>query len=287
VELGLPLAAAIPVAAVGGLIAGVMLPAVAIVMLRLHQGFNLYNIGLTTGFLALFAAALIMGRNPGVPSHLLWNASPSLLLENLIPALSILLIGSGLIGGRGAAVASYFRILKLPGRLPSDFMDMESVPGALVNMGIMGVATWLYVTLIGGDLNGPVLGGILTVMGFAAFGKHIWNAAPVVLGVALAALVFGRELSAPGVVLAALFGTTLAPLAGEFGIPMGIIAGFLHLAVVLRSGAWHLGIGLYNNGFAGGLTATVLVSIIEWYRANRRTKTTADSSSTGRERDKE
>jgi hypothetical protein len=139
--------------------------------------------------------------------------------------------------------------------------------------------------LVGGDLNGPVLGGILTVMGFAAFGKHIWNTFPVVLGVALAAVIFGRELAAPGVILAALFGTTLAPIAGEFGIPAGILAGFLHLAIVLRTGAWHIGIGLYNNGFAGGLTATVLVSVIEWYRTNSRTtKAAADLTSTRRER---
>ena len=285
VELALPVGAAVPVAAAAGLLVGVMLPAVAIVMLRLHQGFNLYNIGLTTGFLALFAAALIMGRRPPLPSHLLWNETPSALLRNFVPALSILLIGAGLICGRADAVRSFYRILKLPGRLPSDFMDMESAPGALVNMGIMGVAAWLYAVLVGADLNGPVLGGILTVMGFAAFGKHIWNAFPVVLGVALAALVYGRELSAPAVILAALFGTTLAPLAGEFGIPLGMIAGFLHLSIVLRTGAWHIGIGLYNNGFAGGLTATMLVAIIEWYRANRRTsKAAADITSTRRQR---
>jgi hypothetical protein len=214
-----------------------------------------------------------------------WNSSPSLLLVNLIPALCILLVGAGFIAGRGAAILSFFRILQLPGRLPSDFMDMESASGALINMGVLGIGVWLYVYLVGGDFNGPVLGGILTVIGFAAFGKHIWNAAPVILGVTVAAIIYGRELSAPGVILAVLFGTTLAPLAGEFGIVMGVIAGFLHLSIVLRTGAWHMGIGLYNNGFAGGLTATILVSVIEWYRSNRQTrKATADLSSVRRER---
>jgi len=90
---------------------------------------------------------------------------------------------------------------------------------------------------------------------------------------------FGHELSAPGVILAALFGTTLAPLAGEFGVAFGVIAGFLHLVIVLRSGAWHAGIGLYNNGFAGGLTATLLVAVIEWYRANSPSKKPAREGS--------
>jgi hypothetical protein len=285
VETGLSPAAAIPIAAAAGLVAGMLLPAVALVMLRLHQGFNLYNIGLTTGFLALFAAAIILGRGRSFPAQLVWNSSPSLLLVNLVPALCILLVGAGFIAGRGAAILSFFRILQLPGRLPSDFMDMESASGALINMGVLGIGVWLYVYLVGGDFNGPVLGGILTVIGFAAFGKHIWNAAPVILGVTVAAIIYSRELSAPGVILAVLFGTTLAPLAGEFGIVMGVIAGFLHLSIVLRTGAWHMGIGLYNNGFAGGLTATILVSVIEWYRSNRQTrKATADLSSVRRER---
>jgi hypothetical protein len=285
VELPIPAAAAIPIGALAGMLVGILLPAVAIVMLRLHQGFNLYNIGLTTGFLALFAAAVITGRGPELQNHLLWNSEPSLVLRLLIPILSGVLLLVGLVSGGVEAWKSYLRILKLPGRLPSDFMDMESPAGALVNMGMLGLGVWLYTLLVGADLSGPVLGGILTVIGFAAFGKHLYNASPVVVGVVLGALAFGMNLGAPGVILAALFGTTLAPLAGEFGIVMGIVAGFLHLAIVSRSGAWHIGIGLYNNGLAGGLTATLLVSVIEWYRTNRRTrKAAADLSSSSRKR---
>ena len=279
VEIGLPTALQIPVAAVGGLAAGIVLPAVAIVMLRLHQGYNLYNIGLTTGFLALFAAAVIFGRGQQLPGGRVWNDDPSLLLRLLIPSVSATLIIAGLIGGGLNALRSFRRILKLPGRLPSDFMDMDSMAGTLINMGAMGLAMWGYVVAVGADLNGPVLGGIFTVIGFAAFGKHPRNVWPVLAGIVLAAVTFGHELSAPGVILAALFGTTLAPLAGEFGVAFGVIAGFLHLVIVLRSGAWHAGIGLYNNGFAGGLTATLLVAVIEWYRANSPSKKPAREGS--------
>ena len=279
VEIGLPTVLQIPVATLGGLLAGIVLPAVAIVMLRIHQGYNLYNIGLTTGFLALFAAAIIFGRGRQLPGGQIWNEDPSLLLRLLIPSVSATLIIAGLIGGGTEALRSFWRILKLPGRLPSDFMDLDSIAGTLINMGVLGLAMWGYVVAVGADLNGPVLGGIFTVIGFAAFGKHPWNVWPVLAGVMLAAVVFGHELSAPGVILAALFGTTLAPLAGEFGIPCGVIAGFLHLVIVLRSGAWHAGIGLYNNGFAGGLTATLLVAVIEWYRANSSSKKPARAGS--------
>ena len=94
----------------------------------------------------------------------------------------------------------------------------------------------------------------------------------MVTGVVAACLIFGKELAAPGPLLAALFCLTLVPIAGEFGWKAGFIAGFLHLALVERTGAWHLGVNLYNNGFAGGLTATLMVAIIEWYRASRESR---------------
>jgi len=268
VELGLRPALGVPIAALAGVAVGVILPAVARSMLRLHQGYSLYNIGLATGIIALFAAALTFGAVDQPSGGVLWNTEPSLVLVLLTPVVSIVLATAGVVTGGGSSFRSFARILKLPGRLPSDFMSTESVAGALVNMGIMGLALWSYAMLVGAPINGPVIGGLFTVIGFSSFGKHPRNVWPVLAGVVLAALVFGLELSAPGVILAALFGTTLAPLVGDFGSVMGVVAGFIHLAIVMRSGSWHAGIGLYNNGLAGGLTAMLLVSIIEWYNAN-------------------
>jgi hypothetical protein len=91
----------------------------------------------------------------------------------------------------------------------------------------------------------------------------------VVCGVLVAIFLFGKDIYAPTPLLAILFGTALAPLAGEFGPAIGFLAGFLHLVIVDRTGVWHGGMDLYNNGFAAGLTATLIVSIIEWYRSTR------------------
>jgi hypothetical protein len=142
--------------------------------------------------------------------------------------------------------------------------------GALLNAGILGLVYSAYVAIIGAPFNGPVIGGLMTVIGFGFFGKHPRNVFPVFLGLLAAALIFGKNLTESWVVLAFLFGTALAPLAGEFGPFVGIIAGFLHLVIVERSGTWHGGMNLYNNGFAGGLTAALLVSVIEWYKTNAR-----------------
>lgn len=62
--------------------------------------------------------------------------------------------------------------------------------------------------------------------------------------------------------LALLFSTTLAPIAGEFGILMGILAGFLHSSVALNVGIVYGGMNLYNNGFAGGIVAIFMVPVI-------------------------
>jgi hypothetical protein len=62
--------------------------------------------------------------------------------------------------------------------------------------------------------------------------------------------------------LAALFGTTLAPIAGRFGWHWGIVAGVLHASAAQTVGPLHAGLNLYNNGFAAGIVATILVPII-------------------------
>lgn len=70
------------------------------------------------------------------------------------------------------------------------------------------------------------------------------------------------ELSNPSVQLACLFCTTLAPISGYFGWPYGVLAGFIHSSVVLYTGSPVAGMNLYNNGFSGGLVATVLYPVI-------------------------
>jgi len=284
VEITGTVAAGLALAAAGGVAAGLLLPPLAIIMLRLHQGFNLYNIGLTSGFLGLLAAGIV-SASQGKPldSSAQWNSHPSLLLVLAVPALCALLLGGALLLGWRGLGRKFLQIMRIAGRLPSDFMEMVGVPASLLNMAALGGAAWLYVMLVGGPLNGPVLGGILTLMGFASFGKHPRNVWPVVGGVIGATLLFGKGLASPGPLLAVLFGTTLAPLAGEFGPLGGLAAGFLHLVMVEQTAAWHLGINLYNNGFAGGLTATYFVAFIEWFRSNRAGRSPARRPGTKKE----
>lgn len=268
-EIGLSGFGAVAAGIAGGIAAGFILPGLAMAMLRLHEGYNLYNIGLTCGFFGLFAAALLAAARRDVPITVVWNGAPGPAMALLIPVFSVVLVGWGLaLEGKGA-ISSFRKLMKLTGRLPSDFLDMASPGAALLNMGVLGLIGSAYVALVGGSFNGPVLGGLFTLIGFGAFGKHPRNSLPVMAGVIASTLIFGKSLTAPGPILALLFGTTLAPLAGEFGPLVGFAAGFLHLVLVERTGAWHMGMDLYNNGFAGGLTAGLVAAAMEWIRSNK------------------
>jgi hypothetical protein len=119
-----------------------------------------------------------------------------------------------------------------------------------------------YILAVGGELNGPVIGAIFTIVGFAAFGKHPRNIVPIIAGVFLGSLAKPWNADDPSILLAALFGTTLAPIAGRFGWHWGVVAGFIHSSAALSVGPVHAGLNLYNNGFAAGIVASVLVPVV-------------------------
>ncbi len=269
-SLGLHPLFSIPLGLASGIAVGFILPAVAGSMLQLHQGYNLYNIGFSCGFIGLFAANLLIAARKMETITITWNEAFSLPLFLLVPLFSLALLVLGLfIENPRQGCKGLLEIQKLSGRLPYDFFDTGYTGGTLLNIGLLGLLAFAYVQAIGSPVNGPVIGGILTIMAFGGFGKTLKNTIPVVLGVVVATLVFGKDLTAPGPLLAALFSTTLAPIAGQFGFLAGLLAGFVHLIMVEVSAQWHAGLDLYNNGFAGGLTASLFVAIFQWYSTNR------------------
>lgn len=134
-------------------------------------------------------------------------------------------------------------------------------------MGVNGLFATGFVLAVGGDLNGPTIGGIFTIVGFSSTGKHLRNIAPIMIGVYLASLTKHWSINEPAPLLALLFSTTLAPIAGEFGVFAGLMAGFLHSSVALNVGIVYSGMNLYNNGFAGGLVAAFMVPVILSFRS--------------------
>jgi hypothetical protein len=81
-------------------------------------------------------------------------------------------------------------------------------------------------------------------------------------GVLIATLLMGADPAASGLILAALFSTSLAPIAGRFGWHWGILTGAIHVSVAQTVGVLHAGLNLYNNGFAAGIVATLVSAVI-------------------------
>ena len=243
-----------------GLVVGFVMPGAGAHMLRNHQGLNLYNLGFTAGFLGLFVAAMLRGLGNPVSAMMLWDVDSSVMYGWLMFALCAVLIVTGLILSKWR-LAGCWEIMKEPGKLATDFVTIAGFGPTLINMGLVGLLGLGYLLAIGGDVNGPTAGGVLTMIGFGAFGKHLRNCVPVMAGVWLGTFIFQWGPADPGAQLAVLFGTTLAPVSMEFGWLIGVAAGFIHLLVVHNVGVIHGGLNLYNNGFAGGLVATAIVAI--------------------------
>ena len=77
--------------------------------------------------------------------------------------------------------------------------------------------------------------------------------------------------------MAALFGTTLAPTAGQYGVVAGILAGFLHMSLVTNIGFLHAGMNLYNNRF---FTVSLRRSFAQFLMLRRKSNKHRSNSST-------
>ena len=248
-----------------GLLIGFVLPPLSAYTYKIQNGMNLYNVGFACGLVAFILVPLMgsMGATPATRYH--WATGYDLTFGIALGLLCVACCLAGLFCTKHplwATWAGYRRLLQDSGRAPSDFLRMFGAGPVLLNTGINGLISMAFILCSGGDLNGPTVGGILTIMGFSAFGKHAFNIIPVMAGVFLGGLVMHWSLSDSAVQLACLFCTTLAPISGYFGWPFGVLAGFLHSSVVLYTGTPVAGMNLYNNGFSGGLVAIVLYPVI-------------------------
>lgn len=244
-----------------GALIGFLLPPLASYCLRVHQGYNLYNVGFAAGLVGTMIVSVMKSFGFEVTSQLVWTYENNPLVVGYMLTLSAVLMVTGLLMQKDKRAIK--RIYRHSGRLVADFILLDGLPVTLFNMGSLGIFATAYILITGGSINGATMGGILTIIGFGAFGKHLRNVIPVVAGVYLGSLVKMWNINDPSVQLAALFGTSLAPISGQFGWQYGVLVGFLHSSMVLNTSILHGGLNLYNNGFSAGLLALIIVPVIE------------------------
>lgn len=270
------------------LILGFVIPAILPGAKAWHKGYNLYNGGLAFGMFGFFIFNLMyktMGINPPeVLSHTneiyekfghnyhLYATVFFLVVFLLCTAIGYLLNGNTLKG--------YSRLTKDTG-FSSDFSEKYGMPLCLINIGIYGIIFLIYINVItiftpGAGFTGPTIGVILAALTFTAMGQHPKNVWPILAGYVLlyAITIFichinGRDItwsiSTQGYINGVAFATGLCPIVGRYGIRAGIAAGMLCASMCTATRDLHGGFVLYNGGFTAGITALVLLPILEHY----------------------
>ena len=267
--------ASLPLGILSGVIVGFLMPSLSAYTYKVQNGMNLYNMGFACGLFAMMVVPVLTAFGDKPDSAMYWSTGRNTELGFACAMICAVLILMGLFSsdkGVKDVLERYHLLLTTTGRAPNDYLRMFGAGPVLINIGLNGLIGIAYILLVDGDINGPTLGGIFTLMGFSAFGKHPRNIIPVMLGVWLGAYGMHYEPNYPALQLAGLFGTTLAPVSGHFGAVFGVAAGFIHSALVLQTGGPVAGLNLYNNGFSGGLIAIVMYPTLTAIVRHRRPK---------------
>lgn len=264
-NIGLPLGQGLFFGALAGIAAGLLVPIFAVTAMNFHKGYNLYNIGFTAGIIGSFLVSITKGFGGKLSYESQVGSGYNMEMSLMLLLLFLLLLLGGIQLNRWN-LRGYDRLLKQPGIAGTDFIAISGFGLTLFNMGLVGFISWLYIILVGGELNGPTIGGVLAVVAFGAFGKHVKNIVPIMIGVFIMAKIGVFDVKSTGVLIAASFGTALAPIAGTYGNIAGIIAGMVHLNIVVNTGQLHGGMNLYNNGFAAGIVAAIMIPAFEFAR---------------------
>ena len=250
------------IAIIAGLFVGYVLPPLSQHTASMHMGYSLFNVGFSGGTLAFVMFCVLKSFGIESQSVFIWKAEqhPKLIIGVYMYLLAAFLLGLYMNEGK---MKSLLKILKHPGRAVADFVLMDGPGATLMNMALTGTAALTYAMLIDADFSGPVLGCLFTVFGFAAFGAHLRNYLPVLLGVYLSTFLTQYSANDAGMIIAAFFVVGVAPIAGQFGVIPGILAGMLHSCIVMCTSQMYGGLNLYNNGFSCGWVAIVMIPALE------------------------
>lgn len=225
-----------------------------------HKGYNLYNVGFAIGLIGTAFVSIFRSYGFEISSHLQWDTDKH---RELYIIFAILFFVIGIYAYvKAGSLDRYKQLLKTTGK-DCDYIESFGLETTLINFSTTGLFTLLVIYLLDIPLNGPILGGVLTIVGFTGAGKHVRNITPVFIGVLIASYTNVWNVTDPSVALTMMFLTGLAPICGTFGMIPGIIFTYVNVSIALNTGVLHGGLNLYNTGFSIGITSAILVPIYE------------------------
>jgi hypothetical protein len=282
-------------ALVCGLAIGFVIPALLPGTTAMHRGYNLYKAGLAIGILGIFINAF-MYNTLGVKAPEALNVQNEAYYalqygyRGFMNVFFVILFTITFIIGfifNKKSIRGYRSLLRCTG-YGTDFTDKFGMPLCMINIALYGMAFLLYLNIVfilpsfwsalpsGVGFTGASVGIIFAALTFAADGQHPKNVFPIAVGyVALFALVIiicliadfdiPWTLSSQTHINGLAFATGLCPIAGKYGFRYGVLAGFLSAIICGVTAQMHGGFVLYNGGFNAGLTAMVLIPILDFY----------------------
>lgn len=272
---------------------GYVVPAILPGARAWHKGYNLYNGGLAFGLFGFFVFNFMyktMGIVPPMAhqhENIIYEAFDRSyrLYANLffIFLFTVCTLTGYLLNGK---TFKGFRHLVWDTGYCSNFSEKYGMPLCLINIGCYGLLFLAYLNLIitftpGVGFTGPTIGVLLASLTFTALGQHPRNVWPILVGYQLLYFVTmflchinGREItwsiSTQGYINGVAFATGLCPIVGRYGVRAGIAAGFMCASMCTATSALHGGFVLYNGGFTAGITALILLPILEHYELTAR-----------------
>lgn len=278
-----------------GLAIGFIVPALLPGTSAMYHGYSLYKAGLAIGILGIFLNAFMystLGVDEPINTPIDNPAYYSLPYgyRGFMNAFYIILFSLTFIVGfilNKRSLRGYRELLKCTGH-GTDFTDKFGMPVCFINIAIYGFAILAYLNLVfilpsvipglptGVGFTGATTGIVLAALTFSADGQHVKNVFPVAVGymslfavVVLVCTVTGFDvpwtLSTQAYINGLAFATGLCPIAGKYGFRYGVLAGFMSAIICAVTAEMHGGFVLYNGGFTAGLTALVLIPILDFY----------------------
>ena len=279
-----------------GLAIGFVIPALLPGTTAMHRGYNLYKAGLAIGILGIFINAF-MYNTLGVDKPeavAIVNEAYDVLpygyrafMNVFFIVLFIITFAIGFFLNK-KSLRTYPELLRCTG-YGTDFTDKFGMPVCMINISLYGLAILAYLNLIfvlpsfipilpsGVGFTGATVGIIFAALTFAADGQHLKNVLPIAIGYVVLFIIviiicfmtdfdIPWTLSTQAYINGLAFATGLCPIAGKYGFRYGILAGLVSAIICAVTAQMHGGFVLYNGGFNAGLTALVLMPILDFYR---------------------
>ena len=279
-----------------GIVSGFLAPALIFGTAEMHRGYNMYKAGLALGLFGIFIYNFLytsFGISLGAPLEIdnpEYYALPYSYLAFInvfFISLFALHIISGVLIKKGQL--SDYKKLFLSTGYGIDYLDKYGMGISLINVGLLGFCAISYLNIVfvlpeifpalplGVGFTGATVGVVFAALTFAMDGQQPRTVYPIVIGytvlfllVVLVSRILGNDipwtLSSQSYINGLAFSTGLCPFSGKYGRRTGVVAGFLAAIICTTTAEMHGGLVLYNGGFTAGLTALVLLPILDFYK---------------------